>query len=178
MHSRAIAGQFSVWKWTQVCLQLGCRYAADRISQTTGRQCNKQQYKGRNLTPGLFWIYCLDCSGCIGFLVMTASESPRTLFEALYTRWQIPPLVVVYDNSCHAQAFALNREAEWARTIQWVIDALHFKGHSGCAFSYDIKEFLPLQQKNSQLCEQQVLIARLILSKYSPPLSGQSYVCI
>ena len=34
--------------------------------------------------------------------------------------------VVVYDNSCHAMTYALNKELAWFQDVQWVIDATHF----------------------------------------------------
>ena len=140
-----------------VLLKCQCRYAADGpLHPRGGPTCTKYQYKHRRLTPGLFWIYCLECGVCIGFFVMDRAESPRTLFDVLFTRWERPPEVVVYDNSCHGQAFALNRESEWSKSMQWAVDAMHFKGHKGCAHSYDIKRFPLLSDLNSQRCEQQV----------------------
>ena len=87
---------------------------------------------------------------------MRDAESPRTLFEAIYLHWPFPPKVVVYDNSCHAMTYALNREPEWFKDVQWVIDATHFPGHIGCAFSFDIKRQPCLSHLNSQICEQRV----------------------
>ena len=135
---------------------LKCRYAADYHSQRTGSTCNKQQYRHRQLTAGLFFMYCLDCSHCIGFVAMRDAESPRTLFEAIYVHWPVPPQVVVYDNSCHAMTYALNREPQWFKNVQWVIDATHFPGHTGCAFAFDIKRQPLLSKLNSQICEQRV----------------------
>lgn len=66
---------------------------------------------------------------------MKDAESPRTLFEAIYVHWPEPPEVVVYDNNCHAMTYALNREPAWFKDVQWVIDATHFPGHTGCAYA-------------------------------------------
>ena len=126
------------------------------MSQKTGTTCSKQQYKHRQLTAGLFFVYCLDCSRCVGFVAMRDAESPRTLFEAIYLHWPFPPQVVVYDNSCHAMTYALNREPAWFKDVQWVIDATHFPGHTGCAFSFDIKRQPCLSHLNSQICEQRL----------------------
>ena len=135
-----------------------CRYASDFRSQRTGATCNKQQYRHRQLTAGLFFVYCLDCSHCVGFVAMKDAESPRTLFEAIYVHWPVPPQVVVYDNSCHAMTYALNREPEWFKNVQWVIDATHFPGHTGCADAFDIKRQPLLSTLNSQICEQRVSV--------------------
>ena len=132
------------------------RYAADIHSQRTGATCNKEKYRQRALTPGLFLIYCLDCENCVGFVAMRDAESPRTLFEAIYIHWPTPPAVVVYDNSCHAMTYALNREPEWFKSVVWIIDAMHFLGHTGCAHCFNIKQQPRLLRLNSQICEQRV----------------------
>ena len=64
--------------------------------------------------------------------------------------------VLVYDNSCHAMSYALNRESAWFKNVQWVIDAVHFPGHTGCAYAFDIKRQPLLSRLNSQICEQRV----------------------
>ena len=104
--------------------------------------CNLQQGKDwqRALNPGLFLIYCLDCENCVGFAAMRGAESTRTLFEAISIHWLTPPAVVVYDNSCHAMTYALNREPEWFKSVMWIIDAMHFLGHTGCAHCFNIKQ--------------------------------------
>lgn len=45
----------------------------------------------RSAVAGTFLIWCMKHSKCVGFFVMHESESPRALFEALYTRWGSPP---------------------------------------------------------------------------------------
>ena len=139
-----------------------CRYAANYHSQRTGTTCSKQQYKHRRLTPGLFFVYCLDCQKCVGFVAMKDAGSPRTLFEAVYVHWPEPPEVVVYDNSCHAMTYALNREPAWFKDVQWVIDATHFPGHTGCAYAFDIKRQPCLLRLNSQICEQRVRLPYIV----------------
>ncbi|DBA94641.1 TPA: hypothetical protein ACH3X1_002213 [Trebouxia sp. C0004] len=96
---------------------------------------------------------------------MKDAESPRTLFEAIYVHWPTPPQVVVYDNSCHAMTYALNREPEWFNAVQWVIDATHFPGHTGCAYAFDIKRQPCLSRLNSQICEQRNSRLALVLKQ-------------
>jgi hypothetical protein len=68
---------------------------------------------------------------------MTDAESPGTLFELLYLFFNEGPKRVVYDNACNLLAYILNRDPAWARDLRVFIDALHFKGHTGCATSLD-----------------------------------------
>ncbi len=106
-----------------------CRYLADFRRQRGGAHCTKYHYDSKNLTPGLFIMHCLKCSSCLGFHKMDEHESPKTLFEVLYTRWARPPRVVVYDNSCNAQVYFLNREPAWAQNILFLVDKMHMYGH-------------------------------------------------
>lgn len=150
-NSRSHVQTYRQWTFTSCC-----RYYADVYSQGTGGVCNKDAYQRRQMSPGLFVLHCMGCKNCIGFHMMAESESPRTLFEVLYTRFPTAPRLVVYDNSCHAHAFALNREPEFFRNTQFCIDALHFKGHTGCCAAYNIKHHAHTRGLNSQLAEQQV----------------------
>lgn len=95
---------------------------------------------------------------------MPNSESPRTLFEVLYTRFKQAPDVVVYDNSCHGHVYCLNREPAWAARTQFVVDKAHWKGHTGCSSGYDIGLYPRLSQLNSQLAEQRVSLLAPVAS--------------
>lgn len=143
--------------------RLHCRYYADEVSQGTRGSCKKDAYTRRQLSPGLFVMWCLCCGNCIGFHMMRDSESPRTLFEVLYTRFPVAPRLVVYDNGCNAHAFALNREPVFFKNTQFMIDALHFKCHTGCCSAYDIKHHAHTRHLNSQLCEQQVSASFVVI---------------
>jgi hypothetical protein len=130
-------------------------YGADLRSQRAGaKRCTKYKYDSKNLSPGLFVVHCLECQGCLGFHMLENAESPRALFEVLFTRWSQAPAVVVYDNNCHAHAYFLNREPEWVTNTLFVIDKTHFRGHTGCCKAYDIGSYPNLACKNSQLAEQ------------------------
>ena len=98
---------------------------------------------------------------------MRDAESPRTLFEAIYVHWPEPPEVVVYDNSCHAMTYALNREPAWFKDVQWVIDATHFPGHTGWAYAFDIKRQPRLWRLNSQICEQRVRLFWMVAEVFT-----------
>ncbi len=59
--------------------------------------------------------------------------------------------------------YALNRKPEWFRIVQWVIDATHFPGHTGCAYAFYIKRQPCLSPLNSQICEQLIVQAHFAL---------------
>jgi hypothetical protein len=102
-------------------------------------------------------LHCLDCGQCLGFNMMPDAESPRTLFEVLFTRWQpSAPSVIVYDNSCHGHVYCLNREPEWCKDSVFAIDKVHYKGHVGCSAGYDISSYPGLAHYNSSMAEQRV----------------------
>lgn len=85
---------------------------------------------------------------------MRNAESPRTLFEVLFTRWKRAPKLVAYDNGCHYHAFSLNREPEWAKDTLVGIDALHQPNHKDCSIAYAIKRNPSLQSRNTVVHEQ------------------------
>jgi hypothetical protein len=43
----------------------------------------------------------------------------------------------LYNNACNLLAYMLNRALVWAKNVQVFINALHFKGHTGCAIGLD-----------------------------------------
>ena len=139
-----------------VYLLLCRRYAKDGHGTCSDRTCTKYKNDTRDLAPGMFVLHCLKCAACVGFHIMNEAESPRTLFEVIYSRWAVPPKVVVYDNSCHGHQYFLNREPRYASTIAFLIDKLHFKGHTGCCRAYDIGLYPELAHLNSQMAEQKV----------------------
>lgn len=138
------------------CNLRACRYMADRARVRREGGCNKYLNNTKQLNPGLFVLHCVGCSGCLGFHMMPEHESPRTVFELLYTRFEEPPPVVVYDNNCNTHVYSLNREPEWAAPVRFVIDKTHFRTHKGCCAAYDIGAYPDLRFRNSQLAEQKV----------------------
>ena len=42
------------------------------------------------------------------------------------------------------------------QSVVWVIDAMYFLGHTGCAYCFNIKQQPRLLRLNSQICEQRV----------------------
>ena len=51
------------------------------------------------LTPGIFTIYCPH-GVCCGFEVMRSHESPKRPFKIVFTRFETPPDIIIYDNCC------------------------------------------------------------------------------
>lgn len=62
----------------------GVKEAAQELkmeSERMGLTCNKYKEKSSKLTPGLFTVFCLGCSVCVGFELMDDPESPLTAFK-------------------------------------------------------------------------------------------------
>jgi hypothetical protein len=114
-------------------------WAADNKSFGTSNDCVKRKLSSSSMNPGLLlgWCYCKDCNGrCVFMHLMTHAESPLTVLYALYAFWPTAPDSVCYDNGCHLHASAVNRAPGWFRHTLFLIDALHFKGHTGCCPDY------------------------------------------
>lgn len=125
-----------------------------KLVDKEGKGCNKNSKTKGNTGPGTFAIFCLKHNKCIGFHLLTHSESPYTVFEVLLTRFQKPPKVIVYDNGCNLLTYALKREPYFFKDSHIVIDGLHFADHKNCSDVFDIRMYSQYDEFNSSLCEQ------------------------
>lgn len=125
------------------------------ISASSYSACNKHYPGSNGATPGIFKIFCLDCQRQVGFHVQKWSESCRTPFEIIRSRWLFAPSLICYDNACNFSNYALAREPEWFGSSKFIIDYLHSKGHVRCspAHSPYVHDNL-LRSLNTQQCEQ------------------------
>jgi hypothetical protein len=99
--------------------------------------CNKRQEQHKKLIPGCMMYWCMECRKCVGFNIMADAESPRTVMETLYTRWQSPPKYFCLDNGCNAYNYFLNREPEHFRDMEVFVDEMHWKGHKNCSPAFN-----------------------------------------
>lgn len=85
---------------------------------------------------------------------MADSESPATLFELLYLFFAfLGVLRLIYDNACNLLAYMLNRAPVWAADKEVYIDALHAKGHTGCAASFSTGVPVPATCRCAHCCD-------------------------
>ena len=131
-------------------------YAADQNSTSDkAARCTKHKESTQRLLPGCLFGWCLDCGVSPGFTLMANAESPRTVFEWLYTRNDSPPSVIFYDNGCNAHQFCLNREPFHFASTLWYVDAFHYAGNNKCSAEYcsvncsDVQNSSMAEQKNS-----------------------------
>ncbi len=62
-------------------------YAADSYRMGgSASDCNKWQRSSMQLIPGYMLVWCACCGFCIMFAIMRDAESPRTVFDLLFTR--------------------------------------------------------------------------------------------
>ena len=101
--------------------------------------CRKYSSTHPTLTPGIFTIYCLH-GVCCGFEVMRSHESPKHPFEIFLTRFEIPPAIIIYDNSCKLHQYILNRHLSHFKNTSFV-DRFHWRGHVGCASGYSLDKY-------------------------------------
>lgn len=119
-------------------------YAADSRSFGTVPTCTKHQRQTKKLVPGCQFFWCLACRRCVLFVVMGDAESPRTLFEALYTRFPSAPQRFCFDNGCNVHNYILNREPHFFRDMEVYVDETHWQGHNHCSLAYNTGKCLPL----------------------------------
>lgn len=120
------------------------RYLADSrtLSTSTDHEptCSKAQRTNRLLVPGLMIVWCACCGKAVLFSLMTDSESPRTVFELLYTHCSVAPSRFQFDNGCNVHRYALHREPNFFKSTQFLVDHLHFAGHKNCSLAYSTGE--------------------------------------
>lgn len=115
-------------------------YAADGRSFGTVPTCTKHQRQTKKLVPGCQFFWCLECRRCVLFVVMGDAESPRTLFEALYTRFPVAPQRFCFDNGCNVHNYILNREPRHFESMEVYVDETHWQGHNHCSVAYNTGE--------------------------------------
>ena len=135
-----------------------CFYAIESMTKTDDIFCRKLSNSHPSLSPGVFTIFCRH-RVCLGFSLMTSSESPKTPFRLFLSRFvdYLPQLRIIYDNSCNLHTYALNREpARFAETI-FLVDRLHFQDHSACTLGYSTNSYNfdpKIKTLNTQINEQ------------------------
>jgi hypothetical protein len=72
-------------------------------------------------------------------------------------RWflfvDVPPELVIYDNSCNLQIFCIRREPSFFMFTQFMLDRLHVAGHTRCTVAYDPHNHRVIMHINTQQCE-------------------------
>ena len=117
-------------------------YEMDKTTITDDHFCRKLSGSHPVLSPGIFTVFCRH-RVCLGFSLMTSSESPKTPFNIFLHRFSnnLPQMRIVYDNSCNLQQYCLNREmARFSETI-FLIDRLHYADHTACTEGYNANAY-------------------------------------
>ena len=91
---------------------------------------------------------------------MADSESPKTVFEFVFTRKEDPPVIISYDNVCNLQPYSLNREPEWFHKVLFYVNEFHFRGHKNCSCEFSSANCHKLESRNYSLAEQKNRILR------------------
>lgn len=71
------------------------------------------------------------------FGIMRDAESPRTVFDMMYTRLAQLPDYFQLDNGCNFHSFILHRELEHFSAMRVLVDEPHFRGHKNCSDNYN-----------------------------------------
>ncbi len=101
-------------------------------------------------------MFCTEHGKLIGFQALKFSESERTVFELIRTRFPVAPPLVVYDNACNVARFCLIRDLAFFLRVRFILDKLHESNHRKCSpsFSPQINSSV-IRKINTSKCEQE-----------------------
>ena len=118
--------------------------------------CEKNYPSHTALSPGLMVMTCACPQKKVyGFSLMTSGESPQMIFDIVMSRFpQDYSPNIIYDNACKAKEYGLNRESRRFMGLQITCDKFHENNHTACGESFKSSEYIKLNKKNTQACEQ------------------------
>ncbi|XP_066915621.1 uncharacterized protein [Clytia hemisphaerica] len=124
------------------------------FDKTKQKDCRKNHTGHRNLTSGIFTLYCQH-GVCLGYQIMAKKESPDVPFTIFRTRFPKAPGMIIYDNACNLHTYALNRDPLFFQHTKFVVDRFHWRNHTACSFGYCMKLYSTMQHINSEVNEQE-----------------------
>lgn len=125
--------------------------AADTSCRSLPRGSHHER---RSLNPGLMNIHCSRCGRLIGFFVLKERETPRQMFEVIFSHFQRSPALIMYDMACRFYKYAVSREPKFFANATCVIDSFHWPGHCHCPACFNISRYGILNGINDQQTEQ------------------------
>jgi Kyakuja-Dileera-Zisupton transposase len=113
------------------------------LNRHTTHLCQKyfETYKKDRLTGGLMALWCPHLI-CLGFHKMPKAEGRDDVFSALLCYFEKAPEVVIYDFACQLAPYCRSREPEFFKDTLFVIDEMHSSGHSSCAQSSFLANYM------------------------------------
>ena len=123
--------------------------------------CNKDYKLAGKFGAGTLCFFCAEHRFCIGFVVLTSSESVQHVYNVLITRFNHMPSVIIYDNGCNLHEYILNRTPWYFVNTMVLCDGFHWQNHINCCDGYNSKLYPFLagistvlhEQKNSRIAK-------------------------
>ena len=136
--------------------------------------CEKIFPSHSKLTPGLYLLTCACAHKSVyGFSMMLSGESPSMLFDLVMTRFEdsYNP-TIIYDASCLAKEYGLNRELRRFMRIKICSDRFHQCNHTTCCDSFKSSEYGSLLKINTEAAEQTNSVLRRLTTSttYMSPM--------
>jgi hypothetical protein len=123
-----------------VSIEISNRKTINKSLSAITADCFKGSKRHPELLPGVFAFVCPH-GMVLGFFFMLQPESCQSPVDVLYTRRDMPPAIVVYDNSCHAAEFGLCRFPSFFSHTKFVSDSLHSHNHTSCTTGSKMTSF-------------------------------------
>ena len=118
--------------------------------------CEKVFPSHSALSPGLMLMTCACPKKVVyGVSLMTSGESPQMIFDVVMSRFpDTYSPSIFYDNACKTKEYGLNRETRRFMKLHITCDKFHEQNHTSCGKSFNSSEYVSLNEKNTQACEQ------------------------
>lgn len=139
-------------------------YLAD-FKKPPPNPCRKFGECTQRLLPGCLFGWCVGCGTCLGFTLMDDRESPKTVFELVYSFFEQAPSLLLYDSGCRLLPYCLAREGYHFQATSFMVDELHWNNHVECSTDFNSKHYPWI--KNSSLAEQKNSVIRSLESNAS-----------
>ena len=157
-------------------MKLTCNFLRRR--QTPVESCH--------MATQLYLLVSLPSIASMGFVMAMKlwhnANLQKIPFQIFFTRFSQPPHVIVYDNGYKLHVYCLNLEPGYFQNTLFLVDHVHWRGHTGCSSGYnlDLYEEPLLKTLNSQINEQANADLQKIRGQlaYMTPANFHFHLCL
>ena len=90
---------------------------------------------------------CCSRGLCFRFLIPSCGTfTDAILFSLRSIRFKVAPKTVIYDYACALATYCWRRELQFFKNTVFLIDELHWHGHSNCSSAFSAQQHMALSE--------------------------------